>query len=60
MGDCITLKTLAVTGEDLIKQGMKKGKEVGNMLSFLLDIVHRNPEKNKKEILIDIVKQKLK
>ncbi len=59
-GDCITLKTLAVTGEDLIKQGMKKGKEVGNMLSFLLDIVHRNPEKNKKEILIDIVKQKLK
>ena len=59
-GDCITLKALAVTGEDLIKQGMKKGKEVGNMLSFLLDIVHRNPEKNKKEILIDIVKQKLK
>ncbi len=59
-GDCITLKTLAVTGEDLIKQGMKKGKEVGNMLSFLLDIVHRNPEKNKNEILIDIVKQKLK
>ena len=39
---------------------MKKAKEVGNMLSFLLDIVHRNPEKNKKEILIDIVKQKLK
>ena len=39
---------------------MKKGKEVGNILSFLLDIVHRNPEKNKKVKLIDIVKQKLK
>ncbi|NDO47256.1 CCA tRNA nucleotidyltransferase [Clostridium sp. ASF356] len=57
-GDCITLKTLAVTGEDLIKEGMKKGKEIGEMLYFLLDIVHRNPEKNTKEILLYCAKEK--
>ena len=28
-GDCISLKMLAVTGNDLIKAGMKPGKEVG-------------------------------
>lgn len=59
-GDCITLKTLAVTGEDLIKKGMKKGKEIGDMLYFLLDIVHKNPEKNTKEILLHCAKEKQK
>lgn len=56
--DCITLNELAVTGEDLIQQGIPKGKEIGKMLHFLLDTVHKNPEKNTKEILLDIVKQK--
>ncbi len=59
-GDCITLKELAVTGEDLIKTGMVKGKEIGNMLHFLLDVVHRNPEKNTKEILLQCAKEKQK
>ncbi len=35
-GDCITLKELAVTGEDLIKLGMAKGKQIGNMLHFFV------------------------
>lgn len=56
--DCITLNELAVTGEDLIQQGIPKGKKIGKTLHFLLDTVHRNPEKNTKEILLDIVKQK--
>ncbi len=59
-GDCITLKELAVTGEDLIKTGMVKGKEIGTMLHFLLDVVHRNPEKNTKEILLQCAKEKQK
>lgn len=59
-GDCITLKELAVTGEDLIKTGMVKGKEIGNMLHFLLDVVHRNPEKNTKEVLLQCAKEKQK
>ena len=57
-GDCISLNTLAVTGEDLIQQGMTKGKEIGKMLHFLLNVVHKNPEKNTKEILLNIAKQK--
>ena len=56
-GDCITLKELAVTGEDLIKLGMAKGKQIGNMLHFLLDVVHKNPEKNSKEILLQCAKE---
>ena len=59
-GDCITLKELTVTGEDLIKTGMVKGKEIGTMLHFLLDVVHRNPEKNTKEILLQCAKEKQK
>ena len=59
-GDCITLKELAVTGEDLIKLGMAKGKQIGNMLHFLLDVVHKNPEKNSKEILLQCAKEKQK
>ncbi len=59
-GDCITLKELAVTGEDLIKLGIAKGKQIGNMLHFLLDVVHKNPEKNSKEILLQCAKEKQK
>lgn len=59
-GDCITLKELTVTGEDLIKTGMVKGKEIGTMLHFLLDVVHRNPEKNIKEVLLQCAKEKQK
>ena len=50
---CISLHTLAVTGRDLIQAGMKPGKEIGEMLDSLLQIVLENPEKNTKEILMD-------
>ncbi len=56
-GDCITLKTLAIKGKDLQKHGIH-GKEIGETLSFLLDIVHRDPEKNNKQILLEYTKQK--
>lgn len=49
---CVSLKTLAVTGSDLIAEGMKPGKELGEILSRLLDIVIDNPECNTKEILL--------
>jgi len=49
---CVSLKTLAVTGSDLIAVGMKPGRELGDILSRLLDIVLENPEYNTKEILI--------
>ena len=50
--DCISLKTLAVTGTDLVEWGMKPGKEIGETLGRLFDIVLQDPSKNTKEYLL--------
>ncbi|MCF0134462.1 MAG: CCA tRNA nucleotidyltransferase [Blautia sp.] len=49
---CVSLKTLAVTGKDLIDYGMKPGKEIGAALQHLLDVVLENPALNRKEELL--------
>lgn len=49
---CVSLKTLAITGDDLIGLGMKPGKEIGDMLDRLLEQVLEEPERNKKEYLL--------
>ena len=51
---CVSLKTLAVTGKDLIALGMKPGKDIGEVLQKLLEVVLENPECNTKEILLQI------
>lgn len=53
--ECISLKTLAVTGSDLIEAGMKPGKEIGVVLNSLLEMVLENPELNKKETLLNLI-----
>lgn len=50
--DCVSKATLAVNGSDLIKAGMKPGKELGEMLDCMLEDVLENPEHNEKEYLI--------
>lgn len=50
--DCVSLKTLAVTGSDLIAAGMKPGKEIGEVLNRLLQLVIDDPECNTKEFLL--------
>lgn len=52
-GDCLSLKELAVTGGDLIKAGMKPGKEMGEVLERMLQDVLEDPERNKKQILLN-------
>lgn len=47
--ECVSLKTLAITGSDLIANGMQPGKEIGTVLNKLLEIVIENPEYNTKE-----------
>lgn len=49
---CVSLKTLAVTGSDLIAMGWKPGKELGKALNLLLEQVLENPEHNTKEWLL--------
>lgn len=51
-GDCLSLKTLAVTGKDLIAAGMKPGKELGICLENMLLDVLEYPEHNNKEYLL--------
>lgn len=52
--ECVSLKTLAVTGSDLIANGMKPGKEIGNILNKLLEYVIEHPEANEKETLLKL------
>lgn len=58
-GECVTLRDLAVNGVDLMKLGMKPGREIGSMLNELLEWVIDEPACNKKEILCTYVQEKL-
>ena len=49
---CVSLKTLAVTGRDLIATGMKPGPQMGAVLQELLEMVLDQPEMNEKEKLL--------
>lgn len=52
--ECVSLKTLAITGSDLIAAGMQPGKEIGQVLEQLLEIVLEHPEYNTKEKLLEL------
>ena len=52
-GDCLSLKELAVTGDDLIASGIPKGKQIGLILERLLDEVLKDPSANEKTLLLD-------
>lgn len=56
-GMCISLKFLAVTGNDLIQAGMKPGQELGRVLNDLLEVVLEDPEMNNKDSLMGFVKR---
>ena len=54
---CVSLKELAVSGSDLIREnGMQPGKEVGEVLSCLLNLVIEDPALNQKETLLERAK----
>ena len=49
---CFTLKQLAVTGRDLIAEGIPAGPRLGEILEKLLEEVLEEPEKNEREWLM--------
>ena len=53
---CVSLKELALTGNDLIAFGIPKGREIGKILNELLEEVIATPEHNTKEYLTQLVK----
>lgn len=55
---CVSLKTLAVTGKDLIEAGYQPGREIGETLNRLLEVVLVDPQKNQKEILLGLLDEK--
>lgn len=52
--ECFSLKDLNVSGADLIKAGIKPGKGMGEILMYLLEVVIESPEKNQKELLLEL------
>ena len=55
--ECVSIKELAVDGKDLISIGVKQGKQIGEILSDLLEIVLEEPERNTKEALLTYVSE---
>jgi len=50
--DCTSVKMLAINGSDLIQAGMQPGKELGETLQKLLELVLEDPSLNTKEYLL--------
>lgn len=55
--DAVTLKDLAISGNDLIAEGMPPGRQIGETLSALLERVLDDPSLNKREILLKVYKE---
>ena len=58
--ECISIKELDINGKDILELGLFQGKEVGEILEKLLDLVIINPNLNKKNILLDKIKELMK
>ncbi len=56
---CLSKKDMAVNGYDLISIGMKPGRELNDMLNYLLECVLENPELNDRQKLIDLAKNNI-
>lgn len=51
--DCMSLKELAVSGKDLIADGMQPGPQLGAVLEELLQLVLEEPQKNDRALLLE-------
>lgn len=51
-GQCVSLRTLAISGKDLLEAGMEPGRQIGEKLEELLKIVLKDPNLNTKEELL--------
>lgn len=50
-GDCVSLGELSISGSDLIEMGMRPGRQMGEVLDKLLEIVLIEPSINTKDAL---------
>lgn len=54
MGDCVTLRELAIDGKRLSELGIPRGKITGKILEALLDTVISDPALNRDDILCEL------
>ena len=57
---CLSLRTLAIGGDDLMALGVPKGKQIGELLHALLDDVIEESLPNEKEALLQAAKERIK
>ena len=57
---CLSLRTLAVSGDDLMALGIPRGKQIGEMLQSLLDDVIEERLPNEKNALLQAAKECIK
>lgn len=57
--ECFSIKDLNIDGKDLINAGVKKGKDIGEMLNYLLIKVMGKNDLNSKEKLLAMAAEKL-
>lgn len=57
--ECFSLKDLAVNGKDLMSIGYKSGKELGNTLNNLLQLVIDGECPNEKEKLLQEAERRI-
>ena len=55
--ECVSLKTLAVNGKDLIESGIKPGKQLGGILNGMLQDVLNEPSHNNAEYLMEHIEE---
>ena len=54
----VYIKDLAVNGMDLKERGIPEGPQMGKLLTGLLEEVRKDPEKNRKEILLQLAEER--
>lgn len=56
--NCLSIKELKINGKDLMDMGVPQGKEIGQILSWLLDQVLEDPQLNEREALTRMAEEK--
>lgn len=55
----MSIKDLAIKGNDLIKIGFQPGPEMGRVLDVLLEVVLEDPDKNERNLLLELAAEYL-
>lgn len=57
--ECISIKALALDGNDLLELGVPKGKQIGEILKELFEFVLEDPDRNTREYLTEEVRKRI-